>query len=208
MDWDAEKIDIFYSDSGDPNNMDFSFVTNLSVPKPANAIRQPPMGPIVLLLEFSADGSKFATATSDGVLSVWDVRSQIPLMVLTVEKQRFENTPITFLKFSKGISGREVLVFMEVSQLCTLVFVHLKYSVTLRTHFFIKLFMSSMRHHLQRGKFLSYLSTTVIAGAKKKQRHYFWIRGEKVCMFYWTEYSMNGKWERMTVQIGGLGSKY
>jgi hypothetical protein len=36
-------------------------------------------------------------------------------VVLTVEKQRFENMPITFLKFSKGILGSEVLVFMEVS---------------------------------------------------------------------------------------------
>ena len=131
MDWDTEKIDIFYSDSRDTNNMDFSFVTNVLIPNPANAARQPPIGPLVLFLEFSADGSKFATATSDGVLSVWDVRSQIPLMVLTVEKQRFENSPITFLKFSKGILGREVLVFMEVSKLCTLVFIPLKYLLTL-----------------------------------------------------------------------------
>jgi WD40 repeat protein len=85
MDWDTEKIGIFYSDSGDPNNMNFFFVTNVSVPKPANVDRPPLMGPIVVFLEFSADGSKFATATSDGMLSVWDVRSQIPLMVLTVE---------------------------------------------------------------------------------------------------------------------------
>lgn len=111
--WGAEKINILYSDTGDANNMDFSFVTSVSIPKLANADRQPPMRPLVLFLEFSADGSKFATATSDGVLSVWDVRSQIPLMVLAVEKQRFVNEPITFLKFSKGISGRELLVFME-----------------------------------------------------------------------------------------------
>ncbi|EDR01123.1 uncharacterized protein LACBIDRAFT_312432 [Laccaria bicolor S238N-H82] len=110
----AEKINIFYSDSGDANNKDFSFVTNVSIPKLANAYGQlPPMGPPVVVLEFSADGSKFAMATSDGVMSVYDVRSQIPLLVLAVEKQRFVNEPITFLKFSKGILGREVLVFME-----------------------------------------------------------------------------------------------
>lgn len=37
MDLDGEKIDIFYSDSGGAN---FSFVTNVSVPKPANADHQ------------------------------------------------------------------------------------------------------------------------------------------------------------------------
>ena len=78
-DRDTEKIDIFYSsDSGDANYMDFSFVTNVSVPKPANADRRRLGAPLIVSLAFSADGSKFATATFDGVVSVWDVRSQIP----------------------------------------------------------------------------------------------------------------------------------
>ena len=47
MDWDTEKIDIFYSDSSDANNMDFSFVTNVLIPNPAGAARQPPIGPLV-----------------------------------------------------------------------------------------------------------------------------------------------------------------
>ena len=119
-DRDTEKIDIFYSsDTGDANNMDFSFVTNVSVPKSASADRQRLGAPLIVSLAFSTDGSKFATAKSEGVVSVWDVRSQVPLMVLAVEKQpdgfMAVQTLISYLQFSKGILGREVLVFMEVS---------------------------------------------------------------------------------------------
>jgi len=98
--------------------MDFSFVTHVSIPNPngTNHNRAKLGAP---LLAFSADGTKFAVGTEDGVLSVWDVRSKIPLKVFEVDVPRGVrfSTPLQFLQFSSGIFGREVLVFIaEVSR--------------------------------------------------------------------------------------------
>ena len=65
-------------------------------------------------LAFSADGSKFAIAMDPGV-SVWDIRSKVPL-------QTFKETPLPqelalpdrLLQFSSGNLGKEILVFVEV----------------------------------------------------------------------------------------------
>ena len=63
---------------------------------------------------FSADGSKFAVAATDGTVSVWDVRNKIPLMV----KKANPDVDVESLEFSSGTLGREVLASTEVSQLC------------------------------------------------------------------------------------------
>ena len=97
--------------------MDFSFITRVSIPNPNGTNRKEArlLGPPSLV--FSADGTKFAAGTADGVVSVWDVRSKIPLKVFEVDVPRsIHRWPIIpYLQFSSGILGREVLVFMEVS---------------------------------------------------------------------------------------------
>jgi WD40 repeat protein len=110
----SETIDVFYSGTGDTDNMDFSFVTHVSIPNPKGTNRKderhgPPR------IAFSADGAKFAALTSDGVVWVWDVRSKIPLKVFEADVPRDSQRPISGLQFSSGILGREVLVFKEVS---------------------------------------------------------------------------------------------
>jgi len=67
------------------------------------------------LLAFSADGTKFAAGTIDGVVSVWDVRSKIPLKVFEVDVVKsFPQWQLQCLQFSSGIPDREVLVFLTV----------------------------------------------------------------------------------------------
>ena len=100
--------------------MDFSFVTHVSIPNPNGTDRKGTRLPGAPLIAFSADETKFAAGTADGVVLVWDVRSKIPLRVLKVDvpslPRRIDYRPIRHLQFSSGIAGREVLVvFMEVS---------------------------------------------------------------------------------------------
>ena len=117
-----ETIDVFYSGSSNTDNMDFSFVTHVSIPNPNGTNRD--RKKLAPSLAFSADGTKFAAGTDDGVVSVWDVRSKIPLKVFEVDLPRprhgsfkFSVPFLQFLQFSSGIFGREVLVFIaEVSQ--------------------------------------------------------------------------------------------
>ena len=95
--------------------MDFSFVTHVTIPNHVGNNRKR-LG--ALSLVFSADGTKFAAGTDDGVVSVWDVRSKIPLKVYEVDVPRdvpHGQWPIWSLQFSSGISGREVLMFVVVS---------------------------------------------------------------------------------------------
>jgi WD40 repeat protein len=112
-DRDSGTINVFYSGTGDTDNMDFSYVTHFSIPNPkgTNRRRDWHRSP---LLAFSADGAKFASVTGDGVVLVWDVRSKIPLKVFEAVP-RDRQWPISHLQFSSGILGREVLVFTEVS---------------------------------------------------------------------------------------------
>ena len=101
-----ETIDIHYSDSGGTNNINFSFVTRMSIPLPLRSPldRQNPA------LAFSSDGSKFAMAMACGKVSVWDIRSKVPLKTfLKVPKSRIHH-----LQFNSGKLGKEVLVFVEV----------------------------------------------------------------------------------------------
>ena len=118
---DNGRIGLFHSSSGNTNKMDFSFVDNKRLPNPKNTNRRemPAWAPSLV---FSADGSKFATATPDGVVTIWDAQNGLHLKVYVVEvPSRVTLWPISFLQFSSGISGREVLVFMEVVDPSTLI---------------------------------------------------------------------------------------
>ena len=94
--------------------MDFSFVTDVTIPN-RNGTNPERLGAVSL--KFSADGTKFAAGTDDGVVSVWDVRSKVPLKVFKVDMPRVEYLSwfTGYFQFSSGISGREVLAFTEVS---------------------------------------------------------------------------------------------
>ena len=96
--------------------MDFSFVTHVSIPNP-KGINRKRGGELGLpSLAFSADGTKFAAGAVDGVVSVWDVRSKIPLKVFETDGPKYAPRFPRHLQFNSGILGREVLVFMEVSR--------------------------------------------------------------------------------------------
>jgi len=105
-------IDIHYLDSGGTNNMNFSFVSRMSIPIPRAPKGFPFLDPPGHA--FSADGSKFAITTNHGRVSVWDTRSKLPLKTF-MEVPKFEYAPpVKYLQFSSGKSGKEVLVFVEV----------------------------------------------------------------------------------------------
>ena len=114
-----ETIDIHYSDSGGTNDTNFSFVTRMSIAIP----RIPEHSDIDLQepeLAFSADGSKFAIAMNRGKVSVWDVRSKVPLKTFVqVPKPEYHAQPVRYLQFSGGKLWREVLVFVEVCLIFT-----------------------------------------------------------------------------------------
>ena len=111
---DNETIDIHYSDSGGTNNMNFSFITRMSIPVPRVRKKFPIYAPE---LAFSADGSKFAMAMADGRVSVWDIRSKVPLK--TFPKSDYHDQPARYLQFSSGKLGKEALVFLEVCLMFT-----------------------------------------------------------------------------------------
>jgi WD40 repeat protein len=119
---DNGRVGVFYSSSGDANKMDFSFVDHKRLPNPKNTNRREEMPAWAPSFVFSADGSKFATATPDGVVTIWDAQNGLHLKVYVVEVPSHVTLwPISFLQFSSGISGREVLVFMEVVDPSTLI---------------------------------------------------------------------------------------
>jgi WD40 repeat protein len=120
-----ETIDIHYLDSGGTNNMNFSFVTRISIPYPRfpedlPANFQPPV------LAFSADGCKFAMAMACGRVSVWDIRGKVPFKTfIQVPKSDFDD-PVRYLQFSSGKLGKEALVFVEVCLMFILISLPLK----------------------------------------------------------------------------------
>ena len=100
-----ETIDIHYLNSGGTN---FSFVTRLSMPAGRRSKESPETA-------FSADGSKFALAMDGRGVSVWDVRSKVPLQTFMETPWPKElDQPQRFLQFISGNSGQEILVFVEV----------------------------------------------------------------------------------------------
>ena len=113
-----EIIDIHYLDSGGTNNMNFSFVTHMSIPIPRvseiSTIQAPEFA-------FSADGSKFAMATDYGRVFFWDIRSKLPLKtpMEVHESNEYLGWSERYLQFSSGESSKEALVFVEVCLLLT-----------------------------------------------------------------------------------------
>ena len=72
------------------------------------------------VLAFSADGSKFAMAMGRGRVSVWDIRSKVPLKTfMEVPKSAYHDRPVQYLQFSSGKLGKEALVFVEVCLMFT-----------------------------------------------------------------------------------------
>ena len=111
-----ETVDIHYLDSGVTNDMNFSFVSRLSIPIP-NVPEKLHSGP---RLAFSADGSKVAIGMDSGRVSVWDMRSKLPLKTfMEVPKPSYNDRSVPFLQFSSGKLGKEALVFVEVSLMFT-----------------------------------------------------------------------------------------
>ena len=79
-----------------------------NVPKKIPIVRVP-------ALAFSADGSKFAIAMARSRVSVWDIRSKVPLKTfMEVPKSEYHAGPVRYLQFSSGKSRKEGLVFVEV----------------------------------------------------------------------------------------------
>ena len=106
-----EIVDIHYLDSGGTS---FSFVTRKLFPIHPVPSSYPPE------LAFSADGSKFATDVALGRVSVWDIRSEVPLKTfMTVPKPKHNTQPVQYLQFSSGKLGKEALVFVQV---CPVIF--------------------------------------------------------------------------------------
>ena len=109
-----ETIDIHYLNSGVTNNMNLSFITRIGIPIPGPKVSSTHFQAPVFA--FSSDGSKFAMATRRGRVSVWDIRSKVPLktFILEVPKYDYGNQPVQRLQFSSGKLGKEVLAFVEV----------------------------------------------------------------------------------------------
>ncbi|CCM01911.1 uncharacterized protein FIBRA_03982 [Fibroporia radiculosa] len=101
-----------------------------------------PTVPASFSTSFSGDGSKFAVASQEGVVAVWDVRSTKPLKVIQTDKTRpsragsgaasgwldgpwdwtrgTTNAPgwgVRSIKFSPAGTGREVMTFTEHTSL-------------------------------------------------------------------------------------------
>ena len=72
-------------------------------------------------LAFSADGSKFAMAMSQGSpgVSVWDIQSKTPLKTFMEVPKYGDSRLVCNLQFSSGKSGKEALVFVEVCLMVT-----------------------------------------------------------------------------------------
>ena len=72
-------------------------------------------------LAFSADGSKFAMAMSQGNpgVSVWDIQRTTPLKTFMEVPKNGDRRRVGNLQFSSGKSGKEALVFVEVCLMFT-----------------------------------------------------------------------------------------
>ncbi|EDR00618.1 uncharacterized protein LACBIDRAFT_313079 [Laccaria bicolor S238N-H82] len=107
---DNETIDIHYLDLGAAN---FSFVTRMSIP--CLAVREG--GVQIPELAFSADGSKFAMGMPLDGVSVWNIRSKVPLWTFTEPPQpKAIRQHLRYPQFSSGNLGKKILVFVEWSE--------------------------------------------------------------------------------------------
>ena len=110
-----ETIDVHYLDSGGTT---FSFITCMSFAAPTAQEQYLFFAPE---LAFSADGSKFAMAMSEGNpgVSVWDIQSKTPLKTFVEVPKYGDGRHVENLQFSSGKSGKEALVFVEVCLMFT-----------------------------------------------------------------------------------------
>ncbi|KIJ97180.1 hypothetical protein K443DRAFT_10093 [Laccaria amethystina LaAM-08-1] len=110
-----EMIDIHCLDSGRTNNMNFSFVTRMSIPFPKASETFPFIK--IPVIAFSADGSRFSVALSGGGVSVWDIRSKLPFKTFTDFRDLISDIDddliVLYLEFSSGKVGKEALTFVE-----------------------------------------------------------------------------------------------
>ena len=108
-------MDLHYLHSGGTT---FSFVTCMSFPAPTAREHDLFIAPE---LAFSADGSKFAMAMSQGVpgVAVWDIQSKTPIKTFVEVPKYGDGRRVGNLQFSSGKSGKEALVFVEVCPMFT-----------------------------------------------------------------------------------------
>ena len=97
--------------------MKFSFVSQMSIPTLKDTDSSPFLR--AAKLAFSADSSKFAIAMNNGKVSVWDIRSKVPLKTFLEIPRLFGCPPVEHLQFSSGNLGKEALVFVEVRLMFT-----------------------------------------------------------------------------------------
>ncbi|TFK17510.1 hypothetical protein FA15DRAFT_761035 [Coprinopsis marcescibilis] len=146
---DSNKVYIHNITGG--ARVSFSHTTTLSLPPPENLPPAIPSGSLAASFSaaFSADGIKFAVASQEGVVAVWDVRSSKPLKVYHTEKSRgsaetgnasswLSDDPwdwtrgrsrapgwsVRNVKFGGLPGGREVLTFTEHTSLVHVIDAH------------------------------------------------------------------------------------
>jgi len=136
---DSNKV-YFNRISGTSSRVDFSHITTLTLPSPifpaSSSYSSSSTSSLAASFStaFSADGSKFAVASQEGVVAVWDVRSTRPLRTFHTDKTRspdwLSDDPWDWtrgnkapgwcarsVKFNGGDGaryGREVMTFTEV----------------------------------------------------------------------------------------------
>jgi len=133
---DSSKIYFHHMRGGDP--VTFEQVHTLVLPSPDSLpVLYPSSLAACFSTAFSSDGMKFAVASQEGVVAVWDVRSTKPMKVIQTDKHRdipsddgyLSDDPTDWtlgqskapgfsvrnVKFSSGgVSGKEVMTFTQV----------------------------------------------------------------------------------------------
>lgn len=133
---DSSKIYFHHMRGGEP--VTFEHIHDLLLPPPDSCpILYPSALAASFSTAFSSDGMKFAVASQEGVLAVWDIRSTKPIKVIQTDKSRWYPSEGGFLsddptdwtrgrspapgfsvrsvKFgSGGASGKEIMTFTEV----------------------------------------------------------------------------------------------
>lgn len=83
---DSNKVYFHQINGG--SQISFTPITTLTIPPPDTSSYPSPSLTAAFSTAFSGDGSKFAVASQEGVVAVWDVRSTRPLKVFHTDKSR------------------------------------------------------------------------------------------------------------------------
>lgn len=125
---DSREINLHaLSCGGSGSSMTFEKMSTLCIPSqyesPFTANTAARYYPALFSSAFSSDGTKFAVASQQGTVIVWDIRSSLPLKVIQTNRTRGLNSMPQLmseyrwrtlcLKFG-GRAGKEVMVFNEV----------------------------------------------------------------------------------------------